>query len=497
MSLRSFFNTSHNNHDKDAIAGKDFDAYLQSLIGSNSEKAEEQKEKAISKLLKEKNVRLLRCMGLGPLGFVSNSLRKDCWYELLASQLYIDGSAEYIPRVDKHKDEGQVILDAERSFGGISNKNLKSQLKALLVELITGILRKYPTLNYYQGYHDIVSVFIICFSSNVVEDNTLEWKTLSLRDQIDMERLFYCVESFTLLYLRDFMMDSLDFSFEQLRLISSLIKESNLKFYNVFKFDENEPLFAIGSILTIFAHNLKPINSGDTNLHKILFQIFDMTISLQSMHIPLIIYKNLLLQNAPEILKHIEANSDVFENDFDLRHGAIQTVLQEKLCDESLWEEVLQITRDHSTSASKKVLKRVHLNKYSTLLNTAYGKARSFDMDTIIFYLNEQTKMNERYKKEKYRGVTTKSKTRALFKRLGHFLPSKYNKLGKISLLIGILAILYQLQTTRSLSLLLSLRYMISTKLKELSHMHMNLHDVNHIWMDPIKDILKLGHQNR
>lgn len=497
MSLRSLFHTSHSSHEKDALVREGYDAYLESLIRSNSEKAEEHKGKAISKLLEKKDVRALRYMGLGPLGFVNNSLRKDCWYELLASQLLIDNTTEYVIPVEKHKDEGQVILDAERSFGEIVDKNLKLQLKKLLVELITRVLRKYPTLNYYQGYHDIVSVFIMCFSWNIVEEKELESENFSLREEINMEKLFYCIEAFTLLYLRDFMMNSLDFSFEQLRVISSLIKESNMKFYNIFKFDENEPLFAIGSILTIFAHNLKPIDSGDTNLHKILFQIFDMTISLQSMHLPLIIYKNLLLQNASEILKQIKANSDVFENDFDLRHGVIQTVLQKKLYDEPLWEEVLRITRNDSAIASKKALKRVRLNKYSTLLNTACGKPGCFEMSTIIFYLNEQTKMNERYKKEKYRGVAARSKTRALVQRLGHFLPSKYNKWGKISLLIGIVAILYQLRTTRSLSLVLNLRYMISTKLKDLSHININLHQVNHIWVDPIRDILKLGHPTR
>ena len=172
-------------------------------------------------------------------------------------------------------------------------------------------------------------------------------------------------------------------------------------------------------------------------------------------------------------------------------------MLQQKLCDESLWEEVLQITRHDSATASKKVLKRVRLNKYSTLLNTACGKPGSFKVATIIFYLNEQTKMNERYKKEKYHGVPTKSKAKALVQRLGHFLPSKYNKWSRVSLLIGIVAILYHLRTTRSLSLLLSLRYMVSTKLKDLSHMNINMRLINHIWMDPIRDILKLGHPTR
>jgi len=106
MPLRSLFHTNHSSHGKDALTRGGYNAYLESLSRCDSEKAEEQKGKVISKLLEKKDVRALRYIGLGPLGFVNNSLRRDCWYELLASQLLIDDATEYITPVEKHKDEG-------------------------------------------------------------------------------------------------------------------------------------------------------------------------------------------------------------------------------------------------------------------------------------------------------------------------------------------------------------------------------------------------------
>ncbi|CAI4408098.1 CNT_collapsed_G0015780.mRNA.1.CDS.1 [Saccharomyces cerevisiae] len=97
-------------------------------------------------------------------------------------------------------------------------------------------------------------------------------------------------------------------------------------------------------------------DSGDNNLHKIPFQILDPD-NIQAIYASTFdfIYKNLLLlQNASEISKQIEANSDFFENDFDLRHGAVQTVLQKNCMMRRFGKKSLQITRKDATTASKK-----------------------------------------------------------------------------------------------------------------------------------------------
>ena len=74
---------------------------------------------------------------------------------LLRSEAYFaDDDADPEPRpLPEHKDEQQVLLDTKRSFvtypAGIPPED-KDEMQADLQDLIVGILRKYPTLNYFQ-----------------------------------------------------------------------------------------------------------------------------------------------------------------------------------------------------------------------------------------------------------------------------------------------------------------------------------------------------------
>ncbi|KAK4685286.1 TBC1 domain family member 20, partial [Tremellales sp. Uapishka_1] len=65
-----------------------------------------------------------------------------------------------------HPDESQVLLDTKRSFVtypvGLPPAN-KLAMQADLQDLIVGVLRKYPSLSYFQGYHDILSVLYLTF----------------------------------------------------------------------------------------------------------------------------------------------------------------------------------------------------------------------------------------------------------------------------------------------------------------------------------------------
>ncbi|WVQ75403.1 hypothetical protein IAR50_005024 [Cryptococcus sp. DSM 104548] len=66
--------------------------------------------------------------------------------------------------VVKHKDEQQVKLDTDRSFvtypTNISPET-KKEIQDDLENLIVGVLRKYPALSYFQGFHDILTVFYL------------------------------------------------------------------------------------------------------------------------------------------------------------------------------------------------------------------------------------------------------------------------------------------------------------------------------------------------
>ncbi|OBZ86782.1 TBC1 domain family member 20, partial [Choanephora cucurbitarum] len=119
----------------------------------------------INQALKTENFSLLREIGRES-GFHSDAIRRRVWPFLLHCTDYemdkvIEGSLE-VP----HKDESQVKLDVVRSFNSFP-KNIddqeKEKLQAQLDQVITHVLRSYPSLHYYQGFHDICCVFILLF----------------------------------------------------------------------------------------------------------------------------------------------------------------------------------------------------------------------------------------------------------------------------------------------------------------------------------------------
>ncbi|KAL6941898.1 hypothetical protein ACO0QE_003059 [Hanseniaspora vineae] len=58
----------------------------------------------------------------------------------------------------------QVELDIKRSFTNIADVTLKKEYQNLLQQLILNVLRKNTYFSYYQGYHDVASIFILLFT---------------------------------------------------------------------------------------------------------------------------------------------------------------------------------------------------------------------------------------------------------------------------------------------------------------------------------------------
>ncbi|WVF65676.1 hypothetical protein IAT40_000407 [Kwoniella sp. CBS 6097] len=137
----------------------------------------------------------LRKISALPDGFGSDGMRKKAWSALLRTQRLHETATTIEPketnttaiseRVESskenvelstpgaepseptpHPNERQVKLDTDRSFvtypKGLPSKN-KLELQADLNDLIVGVLRKYPALSYFQGYHDILSVLYLTF----------------------------------------------------------------------------------------------------------------------------------------------------------------------------------------------------------------------------------------------------------------------------------------------------------------------------------------------
>lgn len=207
-----------------------------------------------------------------------------------------------------HKDETQVKLDTDRSFviypKGISSEN-KLAMQEDLNDLIVDVLRKYPALSYFQGYHDILSVLYLTFipakqdirrpsfsslrrirsrsksgwstPTYVVEEKVtadeekLEFKPLpdqepgTKRDTQAWQDLRNCAESVSLNRVRDAMGSNLGGMMALLRILKRLLAHSDPElshFSSLISPVPTLPFFALSWVLTLFSHDcdsLEPV----------------------------------------------------------------------------------------------------------------------------------------------------------------------------------------------------------------------------------------------
>ncbi|KAF9648450.1 hypothetical protein BDM02DRAFT_3180165 [Thelephora ganbajun] len=137
-----------------------------------------------------------------------------------------------------HRDERQIMLDTDRSFvqypSGESDP-VKEEMKAKLNELIVSVFRKRPTLNYYQGYHDIVSVLF-----------------LTLPPEIQL----VSVEKLSLHRLRDSMGPGLEPLIGLLRLLKNLLRLVDPEYAQLLERNIPTPYYALSNLLTLFSHDM-------------------------------------------------------------------------------------------------------------------------------------------------------------------------------------------------------------------------------------------------
>lgn len=247
-----------------------------------------------------------------------------------------------------HKDEDQVMLDVKRSFTVLSHFQstqrdtftaIYSQqdidtLKKKLSNLVIKILRKYPCLNYYQGYHDVASiVLIVCNHHNV---DPLE-KNASMGDE---ELAFKMLEILTVYHLRDFMTSNIQLSTNHLRLIPAILEQADVDLFALYKktshavadgLDYDYDFYpALSSILTLFSHDL-------SNLHHILI-VWDFCMSYGSILPNVYIYASCLMFYKDKILNELGfTGSNYDEIDRDLLHTLISpSILLQNLSDSDL-----------------------------------------------------------------------------------------------------------------------------------------------------------------
>ncbi|KAL3240115.1 GTPase-activating protein GYP8 RNJ42_05158 [Nakaseomyces bracarensis] len=506
-------------------------------------------------------------------GFQEHALRRAAWKLIIDEQydstvpsadrkssvpekkLYSRGSifSHHMERdtVAIDKDIKQIDLDVERSFTILQDGKQRRYLREVLRTLLQQFFKNNHLLSYYQGFHDVASVFVMVslekanknestyaedtnfvknreLSQEVNEENDInavlsdvsreiqgnynggeniikheEVEVAEVTDYLqyetkDEETLYKCFEAFSLLYLRDFLMETLDFPIDQLKLIQHYIQKKDAELCEKLQLDKIEPFYAISSILTLYSHELKPALGDENNK---LFQIFDLIICQQSMFLPLKLYSTLFILHKNDILDNYEINIENFDNGVDLIHAVIQQILQKNLLDEQkshkAFTEALNIVRKAPEGAPLTITSKV-VNKFSPLLTTASGIQQKFNNIQMIDLVSSQVHLHEKLQK-------SKNKNKKRIKSLT-FLTSilKYRSetqllspLVKMSVMIGVLAVLLRYSSHRKISFdLLANKYITESykKIRSLNILGLS-GNIRSIWTDPVDLILGI-HKN-
>ena len=156
------------------------------------------------------------------------------------------------------RDVEQVAKDVERSFIGPAFKHLlastassindtatlKEQRRAQLSHLILTTLSRHPSLNYFQGYHDILTVLLLSLSHHPPPPSSRQQAILEL-----------AAERLSLHLIRDSMTRDLLPIMGQLKLVSNLVRSSDPALAELVDRASPIPFFALPWLLTLLTHD--------------------------------------------------------------------------------------------------------------------------------------------------------------------------------------------------------------------------------------------------
>ncbi|SCV67437.1 BQ2448_5048 [Microbotryum intermedium] len=227
----------------------------------------------LSKAVQARDRTRLRQLAVARGGFASDQTRSRVWPILLGVPGSKEQAATMTPPskddLPPHNDERQVHLDILRSFvsypTGASQINLslhaqqdgwlahptfralteisdeeKQRLRDQLENVIVTILRRHPSLHYFQGYHDIISILLLTFKD---EDLTIQ-----------------AAEMMSLHRLRDSMGAGLEPVLGYLRILHRILYKHDADLARMVDSAASLPYFSLSWVLTLMSHDLTSVD---------------------------------------------------------------------------------------------------------------------------------------------------------------------------------------------------------------------------------------------
>ncbi|KAJ5893778.1 hypothetical protein N7495_005469, partial [Penicillium taxi] len=219
------------------ISDTESESQDKSWADQQKEKARKEKAEAIRQACKDRDVNALVEFATSEGGLLEDELRQKAWPIFLQC----DENSRYnnlkpLDDLPRHADEDQVQLDVNRSFVYYPNAAEDELLKKKeqLAHLINQVLRNYPMLCYFQGYHDIVQVLLLVLG---------EQKAVSAMAEVSLFRI------------RDYMLSSLSPTVKHLQLIPAIIEAVDPVLRQ--HLSSIQPFFALAATLTLYAHDIQ------------------------------------------------------------------------------------------------------------------------------------------------------------------------------------------------------------------------------------------------
>ncbi|KAJ5367650.1 hypothetical protein N7541_001591 [Penicillium brevicompactum] len=208
-------------------------------------------------------------------GLLEDELRQIAWPVLLrCDDTFRDLNLAYSPELPHHGEEDQVELDVNRSFvyypKDVPVEELQTRKKELS-NLITKVLREFPMLCYFQGYHDIVQVLLLVLG---------EKKALPAVAQISLFRI------------RDYMLPSLSPAVKHLHLIPAIIETTDPGLRH--HLGNIQPFFALAATLTLYAHDIQEYSN--------IARLFDFLLAREPV-VAIYLFAAMILSRKKELLE--------------------------------------------------------------------------------------------------------------------------------------------------------------------------------------------------
>eukprot|EP01114_Cavostelium_apophysatum_P020804 TRINITY_DN7070_c0_g1_i2.p1 TRINITY_DN7070_c0_g1~~TRINITY_DN7070_c0_g1_i2.p1 ORF type:complete len:290 (-),score=45.74 TRINITY_DN7070_c0_g1_i2:105-974(-) len=254
---------------------------------------EEAKIRRINTAVEQDDIDTLRWMAIhNDGGLLNNGLRSKVWPKLLAVERS-DVEDDFSKWIVNHPDTDQVARDIDRSMWRFTmgKAYLRKLKREQLSRIINTILSRDPELHYYQGFHDIASVFLLVAN---------ETEAYAMMERLSHNHIRYALNT------------SLDSTTKLLSLLFPLIAQCDQEVYNFLLNSNVEPFFALSWVLTWFSHGFDRLD--------IISRLFDFFLATHPL-MPLYMGAAIILHFRDHLINNVEC-------EYSAVHGFLSNIPQ-------------------------------------------------------------------------------------------------------------------------------------------------------------------------